>query len=377
MNDMTAVDEIPRIERLKVKNFRALRDMEIKRITPLTVLLGPNGSGKSTVFDVFAFLAECFENGLRKAWEKRGKAKELKSRGGEGPVLIEIAYREKPKSPLITYHLEVDEKEGKPIVVVEWIRWKRGSRGRPFHFLDYNRGSGWVISGKQPDSEDKRMEVPLSSPDSLAVNVLGQFAEHSHVVALRNFIMSWHVSYLSSDGARGYPDAGPQEHLNRMGDNLANVIQCLSDQHPDHLESILDKLRSRIPKIQDVIAEPMPDGKLLLQIKDAPFEQPIMAHFASGGTLNMLAYLVLLYNLSPPHFIGIEGPENFLHPRLLYELAEDCRRATESTQLLVTTYSSHFIDALRPDEVHVLWRDENGYTQCHSLGDNEKGQGTY
>ncbi len=85
----------PRIERLKVKNYRALRDIELKKLTPLTVLLGPNGSGKSTVFDVFAFLSECFDSGLRKAWDKRGRARELKSRGGKGPVLIEIAYREK------------------------------------------------------------------------------------------------------------------------------------------------------------------------------------------------------------------------------------------------------------------------------------------
>ena len=53
----------PRIEYLKVANFRALRDVELKNLTPITVLLGPNGSGKSTVFDVFAFLAECFETG--------------------------------------------------------------------------------------------------------------------------------------------------------------------------------------------------------------------------------------------------------------------------------------------------------------------------
>ena len=49
-----------RIEYLKVQNFRALHHLELKDLTPLTVLLGPNGSGKSTVFDVFAFLSECF-----------------------------------------------------------------------------------------------------------------------------------------------------------------------------------------------------------------------------------------------------------------------------------------------------------------------------
>ena len=53
-----------RVEYLKVQNFRALHEVEFKDLTPLTVLLGPNGSGKSTVFDVFAFLSECFELGL-------------------------------------------------------------------------------------------------------------------------------------------------------------------------------------------------------------------------------------------------------------------------------------------------------------------------
>ena len=67
----------PRIESMKVQNFRALRDVEFKALTPMTVLLGPNGSGKSTVFDVFAFLAECFETGLRRAWDRRGRAREL------------------------------------------------------------------------------------------------------------------------------------------------------------------------------------------------------------------------------------------------------------------------------------------------------------
>jgi len=99
---------LARIEYLKVRNFRALRDVEFKNMTPLTVLLGPNGSGKSTVFDVFAFLAECFEMGLRRAWDKRGRAKELRSRGAEGPVSIELKYREHG-FPLITYHLAIDD----------------------------------------------------------------------------------------------------------------------------------------------------------------------------------------------------------------------------------------------------------------------------
>jgi predicted ATPase len=351
-----------RIEYLRVENFRALRRVELKDITPLTVLLGPNGSGKSTVFDVFAFLSECFDSGLRRAWDRRGRGKELKSRGAEGPIVIEIKYRE-PGYPLITYHLAVDEKNGSPVVKEEWLSWKRGSHGRPFLFLDYREGIGRAVSGDKPDEQDTRSDIPLSAPDLIAVNALGQFAEHPRVAALRQFITGWYVSYFSVDNTRGQPEAGPQERLSRNGDNLANVIQYLSEQHPDRLDQIFGVLRRRVPRIERVLAEAMPDGRLLLTIKDAPFHNPILARFASDGTLKMLAYLVLLYDPRPPPFIGIEEPENFLHPRLLYGLAEECRAAAGRGQLLVTTHSPFFLNALRPKEVRALYRDEEGYTQ--------------
>ena len=359
----------PRIEYLRVQNFRALRDVEFKNMTPMTALLGPNGSGKSTVFDVFAFLAECFESGLRRAWDKRGRARELKTRGAEEPLLIEIKYRELPSSPLITYHLSVDEHAGAPAVVHEWLGWRRGSHGRPFRFLEYQHGSGQAVSGELPDERDERVQIPLSSQDLLAVNALGQFQDHPRVGALRNFIMGWHVSYLSANSAHGQPAAGPHERLTKTGENLANVIQYLAERHQQHLERIFEALRKRVPRIERVLATTMPDGRLLLQIKDAPFDSPVHARFASDGTLKMLAYLVLMYDPAPPPFIGIEEPENFLHPRLLPGLAEECRAACERTQLLITTHSPFFINALKPEEVRILWRDNEGYTQTLRVAD--------
>ncbi len=365
---MTARVLPARIEYLRVENYRALRNVEFKNLTPLTVLLGPNGSGKSTVFDVFAFLSECFESGLRRAWDRRGRAKELKTRGSEGPLVIEIKYRE-PGYPLITYHLAVDERAGSPVVVEEWLRWKRKSHGQPFRFLDYREGIGRAASGELPDEEDKRVETSLKSPDLIAVNALGQFAEHPRVAALRDFITGWYTSYFSVEDTRGQPEAGPQDRLSRTGDNLANVIQHLGEQYPQRLEQIFRVLRERVPRVERVLAEAMPDGRLLLQIKDAPFDHPILARFASDGTLKMLTYLVLLYDPTPPPFIGIEEPENFLHPRLLPELAEECRAASERGQLLVTSHSPFFVNALRPDEVRILFRDIEGYTQVTRASD--------
>jgi predicted ATPase len=361
--------ETARIEQLSIRNYRALRDVELREITPLTVLLGPNGSGKSTLFDVFNFLSECFQYGLRHAWDRRGRSKEIISRGQVGPLVIELKYRERPGDPLITYHLAIEEGEKGPIVVEEWLQWRRLSYGRPFRFLDYRAGHGSAVSGDLPDESDKRIDIPLRSPDLIAVNTLGQFAEHPRVAALREFITDWYVSYLSLEDTRSQPEAGPQERLSKSGSNLPNVIQYLKERHPERLEAIFQALSRRIPRIESVLAEPMPDGRLLLQIKDAPFERPVLSRFASDGTLKMLAYLVVLYDPEAPRFIGIEEPENFLHPRLLPGLAEECRNASEHSQLLVTTHSPFFLSTMRAEEVRILYRDTDGFTRVVRASD--------
>ena len=360
---------IPRIESIKVENYRALRKIELKDLTPLTVLLGPNGSGKSTIFDVFNFLSECFQFGLRHAWGRRGRGKELKSRGASGPILFELKYREQPGTPIITYHLAIDEGTKGPEVVEEWLQWRRGAKGKPFRFLEFNRGKGRAASGETPDENDEWPETNLRSSDLIAVNTLGQLSEHPRIAALREFITDWYVSYLSIDQTRNQPEAGPQERLSKGGDNLPNVIQYLKEQHPDRLEGIFAKLRQRIPRLERVEADPMPDGRLLLQIKDAPFDQPVLSKFASDGTMKMLAYLTVLHDPEPPHFIGIEEPENFLHPRLLPELAEECRSAAQNSQLLITSHSPFLLNAIRAEEVRILYRDEQGFTQAVRASD--------
>lgn len=367
-SEPSSAPSVPRIESLRVQNYRALHDLHLDPLTPLTVLLGPNGSGKSTVFDVFAFLSECFTVGLRKALDRRGRLKELRTRGAEGPLVFKLKYREAPGTPLITYHLAIDEERGSPIIVEEWLGWNRNPKGgTPFHFVDFKRGEGMVISGEHPEKNDARIQERLDSPDLLAVNTLGQLAKHPRVGALRRFITGWYLSYLTADNTRGNPEAGAEERLSQTGDNLPNVIQYLKEQHADQLEALLAVLTRRVPKLENVTADTMPDGRLLLQIKDAPFERPVLAKFASDGTLKLLAYLTVLYDPSPPQFVGIEEPENQLHPRLLPELAEECRGASARTQLMVTTHSPFFVNELRPEEVWVLYRDERGYTQCKAV----------
>jgi predicted ATPase len=85
--------------------------------------------------------------------------------------------------------------------------------------------------------------------------------------------------------------------------------------------------------------------------------------------MKLLAYLIQLYDPDPPPLIGIEKPENFLHPRLLPELAEECAIAANRTQLIVTTHSPFFVDPLKPEEVRVIYRDDSGYSCIERVAD--------
>lgn len=361
---------ISRIEQLHVKNYRCLRDTRLADLTPLTVLIGPNGSGKSTVFDVFAFLSECFAQGLPQAWANRGGIRELRSRGSTGPVSIELKYREHPDAPRITYRLEIEEERGAPLVAQESLAWRRNRRyGRPYRFLTYRRGEGEAIPGDAPDDSAERVGQPLSAPDLLAVNTLGQLREHPRVAALRRFISGWYLSYLALPQMRDYSHLGPERRLSRTGDNLANVLQHFKERRPDRLEQIFTSLADHVPQLERVTTERMRDGRLLLQLKDRPFDEPILARFISDGTLKMLACLFVLHDSDPPPLVGIEEPENFIHPKLLRGLGEECLKAAGRTQILVTTHSPYLLDALQPDKVRILRRGEDGFTIARSAAE--------
>ncbi|MEO3767057.1 AAA family ATPase [Streptomyces sp. B8F3] len=350
----------PVIEAIKIENYRVLQNVEIKKLKPFTVLVGPNGSGKSTLFDVFAFLETCFTLGVRNAWDQRGGQRQLRSRGADGPIAIQISYREQPGTRLLTYRLEIEEEKGRPVVSREWLRWTVApAQGRPQHILDFHHGSGYVVD----ETTGKKTSEQLDGSDKLAVNALGQFRTHPRVAALRRFISGWYLSYLSVAEERKSPTAGPQEQLSRSGDNLSNVLQYLKENHPKRLQAVIEALQETVPALERVDYDTSPDGRLVLFIKDAPFDEGVLASNASDGTLKLLSYLTLLYDPDPAPFIGIEEPENHLYPTVLSGLAHQCRNSSELSQVLVTTHSHDFVNSCRPDEVIALYRDAHGYTR--------------
>ena len=105
---------------------------------------------------------------------------------------------------------------------------------------------------------------------------------------------------------------------------------------------------------------------MLLRFNDGGFNDPFYAQQMSDGTLKVFAYLLLLEDPEPPPFIGIEEPENGIYHKLLEVLAQEFRDHASarghSTQIFVTTHQPYFVDALRPDEVWILEKGQDGFS---------------
>jgi predicted ATPase len=190
-----------RVESIRLKNFRAFRDVHMKDIPSFCVLIGANGTGKSTLFSVFSFLRDAMMTNVTAALGKLGGFHEVRSRGCDGPIEIELKVQAdlgRANLSQITYSLAVTEENGKPIVQREIVKCLSNHGGTDRCLIDFSRGIGQVVTN-EIDLEKGELQVirqaeKLNRADSLAIKGLSQFMRYPTIVALGTQIEQWCVS---------------------------------------------------------------------------------------------------------------------------------------------------------------------------------------
>lgn len=368
-----------KIESIRLKNFKSFKDAELSDLPNLCVVVGANGTGKSTIFSVFGFLRDAMTSNVNAALARLGGSRgfnEVRSRNSQGPIEIELKFRAKQDSPLTTYFLQINEKQGKALIEREILKYRRGSSGQPWHFLDFSKGKGTAVTNELDSVTDvkdlNREEQILKSPDILAIKGLAQFERFPAVMALGNLIENWHVSDFHISKARPEQETGYAEQLSREGENLSLVIEYLYNHEKKTFDKILSLLKMRVPGISHVESKTTEEGRVLLKFQDGTFEDPFLARYVSDGTIKMLAYLTLLYDPKPHPLLCVEEPENQLYPKLLWELAEEFRAyANRGGQVFVSTHSPDFLNAAKLEEVFWLVK-KDGYTQVYRAKNDEQ-----
>jgi len=370
------------IESIKLKNFKAFKDLDMRDIPSFCVLVGANGSGKTTLFKAIGFLKDCMTYNVYQALESHGGFEEVLSRGAEEQkIIIELQMRMDiaGHDRLVTYSLTIEQKNGRPFVAREILRYKRGESGAPFHFLDFSDGNGSAVRNEEDfskkDTDLEREDQRLENNTILAIKGLGQFERFKAASELRKLIENWHISDFNIDKARGAKEAlGPDDHLSASGDNLQRVAYRLFKDQPKIFAEIVADMKRAIPGISEVEPKQTIDRRIILTFADQSFPKnnEFMDNFVSDGTIKMFAYLVLLNEPKPHPVLCIEEPENQLYPTLLQALAEVMEAYTRrGGQVFVSTHSPDFLNAIGLDNVYWLQK-RNGYSTVKRAADDEQ-----
>ena len=321
---------------LKAKNYRSLRDVSIK-LEDFNLFIGANAAGKSTILDALRFLHEgmhardfeapVFTRGgiLNLAWK------------GEQAHQIDLAVVLQDDDERTEWSIQIT-RHGHHFRVGERVA-RLPSQSPPVVLLEADGGTGWWWSNTT--SERVEMEQPGTVCALAAAAADASFPARE----IADFVRRW-----------GFFDPNPfllrrdwpgldSSRLDHYGRNLGETLHALASSSPE----IVDRIRSAT---QNIVG--LPAGIETRESEDRFYfvqTEPGL-HFSvhqmgvSSGTLRTLALMTALLGEPETNLLGIEEPENYIHPSALSAFVEYLRDSQDRVQFMVTTHSPLLLDLL-------------------------------
>jgi predicted ATPase len=391
------------LKRLKIQGYKSLRDIEIS-FEKLSVLFGPNGAGKSNVLDALQLLSRiATSRTLMEAFNPpyRGKPLESFAFGDDGirgllskesctftiEVDVELSRGVIDK---VNQHIQ-DVKSGKGIATLgsapkhmalireKNLRYRVSVQILPrsgiLRMIDESL-SPLTVKGaeksRRPFLEQVggrfhlRMEGqahPTYYPMHLDYAVLSMplYAPHyPHMVAMRQELASWFFFYFEPRERMREPNAVKEvRHIGLMGEELAAFLNTLKAYEPKQFKAVERALNQIVPSVTGIEVEVNNLGEVELKLMEG--NTPIPARLASEGTLRILGLLALQGVKEPSALIGLEEPENGVHPRRVALIAEMLKNRSErgDSQFIVTTHSPTLLDLIPPENLYVCRKIDN------------------
>jgi len=350
------------LTRLRVKNFKLLRDVELVFADPLTVLIGPNASGKSTVLEVIEFLRRCATDGLSAAVTAHGGYGAIRTAGAEGPIEIEttweIARRKDPtRAFLMTWRIALAPGTVGALVASESL-----TEGKHPRVTTDEDGTRLAL----PETPEAR-PVPLTSNRQLAFEILRDSTTYSSLHWLRwLWSVSRHLGVLATTAswARSSPDRSsardavvlaPELFVGHEGIGLANALYNLQANHLEAWETLERSFRAEYPFVKRIVfPADAGGGKVGFALEDKRFAGTRI--YASQMSDGMIAFLTLLVSVLQPEQRGVlalDEPDVHLHPSALRRFVALCGSTDLPRSIILVTHSNALLDAL-DDPAKVL-----------------------
>jgi predicted ATPase len=362
----------PLLQQLRLHNFLSFGSEGVSvKLLPLNVLIGPNASGKSNFLEALALLRG-LPRDLQSAIREGGGSSEYIWKGSvaeRGASIMEVDVSAPGKSwgyhpafkslEYIQHSIELLRLGARIVISHETI--DAIVLDDESHAIESIYEYAGVLATSVPWSERKVGSnrgthlANIRSADSILTQLRDpeQYPELSYLSDRFGSITLYQESNLGRRTAARLPQPTdlPSDFLLPDASNLALVLHDLG-QTSAKREELIAFLR-RFYEPARFIATKLQGGTLQLYVEEEG-GRLIPATRLSDGTLRFLSLLAILCHPNPPPVIGIEEPELGLHPDILPTVAELLRKASERTQLFVTTHSEALVSALSDTPQSIL-----------------------
>jgi predicted ATPase len=344
------------IRELHVSGYRSIRELRLQ-LGNLNVLTGPNGSGKSNLYNSVFLLAKVASGGFAHLvaeeggmaslfWAGPRKARSISSARTE-PVRVSLGVKTDSVSYELSCGLPQHARESStafkldPEVKEERV-WMDTESRRPVTFFERSLSGTWIRDGA-----GKR--VSYSGELATSESVLSQLREphlFPELSALRMEMAQWrfyHHFRTDRDSPFRRPQIGVRTPvLSHDGSDLAAALQTIIEVGD---ETQLGEEIARAFAGASLIID-NDKGRFTLLLQMPGLTRPLEATELSDGTLRYLCLLAALMSPRPPTLLALNEPETSLHPDLLDGLAQMIVRASNNSQLWITTHSPRLAELI-------------------------------
>jgi predicted ATPase len=349
------------LKRVILRNYKSIAHCDV-RLSTLTYLVGANGSGKSNFLDALHFVRDALSGSLDNAMNERGGLSEVRRRSSGHPtnfgIQLEFCL---PSGEEGRYAFTVGALPSGGYEVQKETCSAGGIGKGPYFSLEKGR----LVE----TSEDT---FPTVTADRLALVSASGLAVFRPIFDALTAMGFYNLNpKLIRDLQR------PQDGrlLKPAGENIASVIGHLTRTNPAAMEIIREYLHAVVPMVHGVereIVGPMESLAFRQDMAGAKHPWRFLAQNMSDGTLRALGILTALFQGNSdysPSLIGIEEPETALHPGASAALREALVRASQHTQIIVTSHSPDLLDdmSIAPEALLVVAAEE-GASRIVPLG---------